>query len=103
MVTQRQSWGDNERAVTIVPMISWALIKTVGRRPGLWAEGIRTLLAVSPQKWWRRAPFVPLPDAAYSEWRLVTAHGSAADPLSPEELVSYLEWRRRQHRPMRRV
>ncbi|MDJ0954297.1 MAG: hypothetical protein QNJ81_11525 [Acidimicrobiia bacterium] len=84
-------------------MMSWELARTVLRRPGLWAEALRTLLAVAPRSWWRKPPFVPLPDRAYSSWRLATAHGDPSVPLNPEELVSYLVWRRSQHRPLRRT
>jgi hypothetical protein len=84
-------------------MITRGLVMTVVSRPGLWAESVRTLLAVAPRGWWRRKPFLPLPDADYSNWRLVTAHGDPDSRLTPEELVRYLEWRKRQHRPLRRV
>jgi hypothetical protein len=36
-------------------------------------------------------PFLPLPDAGYLRFRLVTAYGDAAAP-TPDDLVSYLEW-----------
>jgi hypothetical protein len=84
-------------------MITRKLVMTVARRPGLWAESVRTLFAVAPRGWWRRRPFFPLPDSAYAEWRLATAHGDPKSPLSSEELVLYLEWRKRQHRPLGRV
>ena len=84
-------------------MLSWKLMLAVARRPGLWGEAVRTLLAVAPRQWWRRRPFLPLPDADYASWRLATAHGDAAVTLDGSELVSYLEWRKRQHRPLRRV
>ncbi|MDJ0498932.1 MAG: hypothetical protein QNJ89_13945 [Acidimicrobiia bacterium] len=84
-------------------MLSWKLVLAVGRRPSLWGEGLRTLLAVSPQQWWRQRPFLPLPDAEYTTWRLATAHGDASIGLDAPELISYLEWRKRQHRPLRRV
>ena len=84
-------------------MFSWNLVLAVVRRPGLWGEGLRTLLAVSPKQWWSRRPYLPLPDADYTSWRLVTARGDASVGLDASELVSYLEWRKRQHRPLRRV
>ncbi len=84
-------------------MITWQLLGTVAVRPRLWGEGTRTLLAVAPLRWWRKRPFLPVPDQSYASWRLATAHGDASIPLSSDELISYLEWRRRQHRPLRRV
>ena len=46
-------------------MISRELLVAVLRRPGLWGEGVRTLLAMAPRRWWRRAPYLPKPDVAY--------------------------------------
>ena len=45
---------------------------------------------VSPQ-WWRRPPFLPLPDAAYLRFRLETQYGHVA-PVDPNDLITYLEW-----------
>ena len=84
-------------------MMSWNLAWAVGRRPDLWGEGVRALFAVAPRDWWRTPPFLPLPDKGYRAWRLATAHGAADTDIVPDELVSYLEWRRRQHRILGRV
>jgi hypothetical protein len=84
-------------------MISRRLFATILKRPDLWAEAVRTLFAVAPAGWWRRAPRLPLPDAAYADWRLATAHGDSESPLRPDELVRFLEWRKRQHRLLGRV
>ena len=84
-------------------MISWQLVMAVARRPGLWAEALRTMGAVARSGWWRHPPFVPIPDPAYTDWRLFTANGESTSPLRPEELIHYLEWRKRQHRALRRL
>jgi hypothetical protein len=79
-------------------MITSQLLVAVLRRPDLWVESLRTLVAVAPRRWWRRAPYLPLPDSGYTGWRLATAHGDSSIPLRPEELTDYLEWRKCQHR-----
>ena len=84
-------------------MMSSSLVLAVAKRPQLWGEGLRSLVAMAPRNWWRRPPFLPIPDRDYAAWRIATVHGSADSELSAEELVSYLEWRRRQHVPLRRV
>ena len=84
-------------------MITRELMLTVAKRPDLWAESVRTLFAVAPRRWWRRKPFVPLPDPAYANWRMATAHGDPDTKLSSQELVLFLEWRKRQHRLLGRV
>lgn len=75
----------------------------VGRRPDLWGEGVRAMFAVAAHRWWRRTPYLPLPDERYTAWRLATAHGAPGTRMEPDELIAYLEWRRKQHRPLRRV
>ncbi len=84
-------------------MMSWNLVAAVGRRPDLWVEGVRTLFAVSPRNWWRKAPFLPVPDKAYADWRLATAHGDSTIALPPQDLILYLEWRKKQHKALGRV
>jgi hypothetical protein len=52
--------------------------------------------------WYRRAPFLPLPPAAYVEWRLHTAYGDGGAGPQPGELARYLRWTarmRKQQRP----
>ena len=63
------------------------------RHPSLWATAIRQLFRLAPSGWWRRAPFLPLPDPAYLRFRLITAYGGSGstDPL-PADLVTYLHW-----------
>ena len=84
-------------------MMSWNLLLAVGRRPQLWAEGLRTLFALAPRGWWRKAPFLPLPEQQYASWRVATSQGSANGDPSVSDVISYLEWRRRQHGFLRRV
>jgi hypothetical protein len=46
--------------------------------------------------WWRHAPFLPLPDRAYWNFRLITANGSPTRALSVDDVVSFAQWSRRQ-------
>ena len=71
-------------------------IAAVARRPGLWLEAVRAAWSMAPRGWWRRPPFLPLPDPAYVSWRTATAYGSSGAVIVPEDLVSYLRWRKRQ-------
>ena len=42
--------------------------------------------------WWRRAPFLPLPDRTYLRWRMHTAYG-AYDALPPvDDVIRYARW-----------
>jgi hypothetical protein len=60
-------------------------------RPGLWWVAVRQVLRIARPRWWRRAPFLPLPDAQYLRFRLETAYGENVAPR-PADLVAYLEW-----------
>jgi len=42
-------------------------------------------------RWWRRAPFLPLPEPEYVRFRLETAYGEIVVPPSAD-LVAYLQW-----------
>lgn len=64
----------------------------VARRPGLWPVATRQALVLARPGWWRRPPFLPLPDRAYLRFRLVTAYGGDGQPPTPEDLVAYLRW-----------
>ncbi len=47
------------------------------------------------RRWWLRAPYLPIPDREYLEWRLHTAYGDEL-PLPPvEDVMRFARWRRR--------
>lgn len=70
-----------------------AAVLAVLRHPSLWAIGLRQALVLARPGWWRRAPFLPLPDPAYLRFRLETAYGGHGDrPPGPGDLVTYLRW-----------
>jgi hypothetical protein len=69
----------------------------VARHPDLWVEAARMATAASPPGWWRRRPFVPVPDPEYLRWRTVTAYGGAGElPADLDDVVAFLRWRREQ-------
>ncbi len=67
----------------------------VARRPDLWAVGARATADLAPPGWWRRPPFLPLPDRDWLRFRLVTAYGGdGSTAVDGDDLVTWLEWRR---------
>jgi hypothetical protein len=42
--------------------------------------------------WLRHWPFLPLPDARYWHFRVVTVNGSSSHPLSPASMVDAAKW-----------
>jgi hypothetical protein len=63
------------------------------RRPALWGAAASTILSLAPAGWWKRPPFLPIPDEELVTWRLTTAYGTAETTLDEDDLVAYLEWR----------
>ncbi|MGZ8735317.1 MAG: hypothetical protein ACXW1M_09025 [Acidimicrobiia bacterium] len=89
------------------PDRSWiAVVRAVAVRPGLWATAVGQVFRLSPTGWWRRPPFVPVPDPAYVRFRVATQSGggaatagagSGAGPVTPvapdpDDVVEYLQW-----------
>jgi hypothetical protein len=74
--------------------VSWGLraLVVVARHPSLWGIGLRQLRRLAAPGWWRRVPFLPLPDPAYLRFRLVTQYGDPEHDPEPEDLVAYLRW-----------
>jgi hypothetical protein len=65
----------------------------VARRPSLWGVAARQSLVLARPGWWRRRPFLPLPDAGYLRFRMQTAYGAeGTQPPVPGDLVAYLHW-----------
>jgi hypothetical protein len=71
----------------------WApAVAAVAVRPTLWSTGVRQVLRLAPTGWWRRAPFLPVPDAGYLRFRLQTAYGDPTAAPRPADVVTYLRW-----------
>jgi len=62
-------------------------------RPRLWPVAIVTVFRLARRGWWRRWPLLPVPDADYWRFRMVTAYGGSGSsrPL-PRDVVAYLDW-----------
>jgi hypothetical protein len=77
------------------------VVAAVAVRPDLWVTALRQVLALAPSGWWRRRPFLPLPDAGYLAFRLQTMYGDARHPPAPDDVVAYLEWCRSHRQTLR--
>jgi hypothetical protein len=60
-------------------------------RPGLWPTALAQAFRLARRGWWRRPPFLPLPDRDYLRFRWETAYGADGRP-EPDDLVAYLRW-----------
>jgi hypothetical protein len=75
-----------------VGMIPLAAVGAVARRPSLWPTAVRQVFRLAPTGWWRRAPFVPLPDQRYLGFRMLTQYGDVGHRPEPADVVTYLRW-----------
>lgn len=77
------------------------ILSAVARRPDLWATAARQVRVLTRPGWWRRPPFLPVPDPDYLAFRMETMYGDrAAKPAGPD-VVAYLEWCRSHRRALR--
>lgn len=69
-----------------------AAAAAVAVRPLLWPTALREVAVMAAPGWWRRRPFLPLPDPAYLHFRLVTQYGDGGHPPDPGDVVTFLRW-----------
>lgn len=79
-----------------------AILLAVLARPSLWVTAARQVARLAPRRWWSRAPFLPVPQADYLEFRLVTqyggGHGAPGADIRAHDVVDYLGWCREWNR-----
>ena len=67
-------------------------VAAVAVRPWLWATALAQIGALAPRGWWRRRPFLPVPDREYMRFRMQTQYGDPEHEPEPSDVVTYLEW-----------
>ena len=72
--------------------LSLALAARAVRDPRLALALGRVAWRFRAHRWWRRFPFLPLPERTYLQWRLYTAYvdGDAVPPA--EDVARYAKW-----------
>jgi hypothetical protein len=63
-------------------------------RPRLALDLLRTGWAFRRRGWYRRPPFLPLPDAEYLRWRMYTAYADERAVPPADDVVRFARWRR---------
>lgn len=76
----------------VVPRGTVAAAGAVAARPSLWGAALRQARTLAPTGWWRRPPFLPVPDRAWMRFRLVTAYGDPDGPIDTDDLLTWLRW-----------
>jgi hypothetical protein len=67
-------------------------VAAVAVRPWLWATAVAQIVALAPSGWWRRRPYLPVPDAEYLRFRMQTQYGDSEHEPEPADLITYLKW-----------
>lgn len=60
--------------------------------PALWTTAVRQVLVLAIDGWWKRAPFLPVPDRAYLRFRMQTMYGDPDAVAEPGDVLTYLHW-----------
>ena len=74
--------------------LAWAVRAAVAlaRHPDLWTTAVRQIAVLAVAGWWRRAPFLPIPDREYLRFRFQTMYGDPDRAPDPDDVVTYLRW-----------
>jgi hypothetical protein len=62
--------------------------------PRLALDLVKAGWAFRRRRWWRRPPFLPLPDAEYLRWRMYTAYADEAAVPPADDVIRFARWRR---------
>lgn len=100
MSGRRPVEGRGRRVSGVAPGWTGAVLAVLVR-PALWPTAVRQALLLAPARWWRRRPYLPLPDRAYLAFRLETMYGAGAPAPAPGDVVAYLRWCRSCRRSLR--
>ena len=62
------------------------------RRPATGVALLRVAWRFRRRHWWRRVPFLPLPDGVYVRWRMHTAYGDNHAVPPAADVLRYALW-----------
>ena len=62
------------------------------RHPSLAGDLLRVAWRFRSRHWYRRFPFLPLPEREYVRWRMYTAYGDEDAIPTAKELERYARW-----------
>jgi hypothetical protein len=62
------------------------------RRPRLANDLVRIAWRFRSRSWYRRFPFLPIPDSTYLRWRMYTAYGDYDAVPSVTDVERYARW-----------
>ena len=81
--------------------LSGVAFRALITRPGLWPTAFRQVRRFAPAGWWRRPPFLPVPDSDLIAFRSTTQYGEPDRIPDADDLVTWLTWCRSEARRRR--
>ena len=60
--------------------------------PALARDLLRVSWRFRARRWFLRPPFLPLPSAAYTRWRMYTAYGDERAVPPVDDVIRYARW-----------
>lgn len=60
--------------------------------PSLAVDLLRVAWRFRSRNWFRKRPFLPLPDRRYTAWRMYTAYGDHHAVPSADDVARYARW-----------
>lgn len=72
----------------LVATLTWRAM----RNPRTAAALLRVGWRFRARDWYRRFPFLPVPDAGYLRWRMYTAYGDEQIVPPADDVVRYARW-----------
>ena len=63
-------------------------------KPRLWSTAWRVWFRMTPKRWWKKSPYLPVPSANFVKFRLLTMYGDGDKNQKNvvSDLVLWLEW-----------
>lgn len=75
-----------------------SIVVALATEPGLWPTALSQMRRFAPDGWWRRRPFLPLPDQELIRFRASTQYGDPERLPTGEDVVTWLRWCRSEAR-----
>jgi len=72
--------------------VTLALVLRAIRSPRLAADLLRVAWRFRARTWYRRFPFLPLPERTYVRWRMHTAYGDDDAVPTADDIERYARW-----------
>lgn len=75
-----------------------SVVKALATEPRLWPTALSQLRRFAPDGWWKRPPFLPLPDPGLVRFRASTQYGDPDRLPSGADVITWMRWCRSEAR-----